>query len=112
MAGIKTRAVRKGNFYIVNGEKKFITGGMRSDFFTVAVRTGDSGLGGVSLLLLEKGTNYLCNAYFFLFSFCVCFVSNFAFVNSFHFVLRHAWHSITSFEDSRVVDVDYYVYHV
>eukprot|EP00457_Paulinella_chromatophora_P003753 gb/GEZN01003761.1/.p1 GENE.gb/GEZN01003761.1/~~gb/GEZN01003761.1/.p1 ORF type:complete len:546 (+),score=78.53 gb/GEZN01003761.1/:46-1683(+) len=44
-----------GKFYIVNGEKKWITNGVTSDFFTTAVRTGGKGMGGVSLLLIERG---------------------------------------------------------
>lgn len=32
-----------GNFYIVNGEKKFITSGTKAHYFTVAVRTGGAG---------------------------------------------------------------------
>jgi alkylation response protein AidB-like acyl-CoA dehydrogenase len=43
-----------GKHYIVNGEKKWITNGVFSDFFTVAVRTGGAGMGGISLLLIEK----------------------------------------------------------
>ena len=38
--------------YIVNGEKTFITSGMRADFLTVAVRTGEAGARGLSLLLV------------------------------------------------------------
>jgi acyl-CoA dehydrogenase len=53
VANIKTKAVRKGGNYIVNGEKTFITTGMRADFLTVAVRTGDAGAGGLSFLLIE-----------------------------------------------------------
>jgi alkylation response protein AidB-like acyl-CoA dehydrogenase len=34
--------------------RKWISGGIYSDFFTVAVRTGGEGMGGISLLLLEK----------------------------------------------------------
>jgi len=44
-----------GRFYVVNGEKKWITNGVFADFFTVAVRTGGKGMGGISLLLLERG---------------------------------------------------------
>ena len=44
VANIKTRAVRQGDFYIVNGSKKWITGGLIGDFFTTAVRTGDEGM--------------------------------------------------------------------
>lgn len=54
VANLKTRAVRDGDRYVVNGSKMFITGGMRADFYTVAVRTGGPGAGGISLLLLER----------------------------------------------------------
>jgi alkylation response protein AidB-like acyl-CoA dehydrogenase len=40
--------------YVVNGEKKWITNAIFADYFTVAVRTGGAGMGGLSLLLLEK----------------------------------------------------------
>lgn len=40
--------------YIVNGEKKWITNGVFADYFTTAVRTGDEGKGGVSLLLISR----------------------------------------------------------
>ncbi|KAL7274400.1 hypothetical protein RUND412_002712, partial [Rhizina undulata] len=39
--------------FIVNGEKKWITNGILSDYFTVAVRTGGPGIGGISVLLIE-----------------------------------------------------------
>ena len=42
-------------FTVVNGEKKWITNGVFADYFTVAVRTGGEGMGGVSLLLVERG---------------------------------------------------------
>lgn len=56
VANLKTRAVKDGDHYIVNGSKTFITSGVRADYYTVAVRTGGDGYGGVSLLLIEKGT--------------------------------------------------------
>ncbi|AJD47904.1 acyl-CoA dehydrogenase [Isoalcanivorax pacificus W11-5] len=56
VANLRTRAVRDGDHYVVNGSKTFITSGVRADYYTVAVRTGDTGFGGVSLLLIEKGT--------------------------------------------------------
>lgn len=56
VANLKTRAVRDGDHYVVNGAKTFITSGERADCYTVAVRTGEAGFGGVSLLLIEKGT--------------------------------------------------------
>jgi alkylation response protein AidB-like acyl-CoA dehydrogenase len=43
-----------GKHYIVNGEKKWITNGIWSDYFTTAVRTGGPGMDGVSVLLIER----------------------------------------------------------
>ena len=54
VANLKTTARLEGADYVVNGEKTFITSGMRADFFTVAVRTGGPGAAGVSLLLIER----------------------------------------------------------
>jgi acyl-CoA dehydrogenase len=58
VAHLRTTAVREGDHYVVNGEKTFITSGMRADFITVAVRTDPSnkGAGGVSALLIEGDT--------------------------------------------------------
>ncbi|WP_247842461.1 acyl-CoA dehydrogenase family protein [Pseudomonas sp. MWU12-3103b] len=56
VANLQTRAVRDGEFYRVSGSKTFITSGVRADFYTVAVRTGAPGFGGISLLVIEKGT--------------------------------------------------------
>ncbi len=53
---LATRAVRDGDDYIVDGAKTFITSGCRADFVVTAVRTGGPGAGGVSLLVIEKGT--------------------------------------------------------
>ncbi|MGJ8536675.1 MAG: acyl-CoA dehydrogenase family protein [Parasphingopyxis sp.] len=53
VANLKTRAVRDGDEYVVNGQKMFITSGMRCDYMTTAVRTGGDGAGGISLLLIE-----------------------------------------------------------
>ncbi len=53
VARIQTVAKRDGEEYIVNGQKTFITSGMHANFLTVAVRTGDEGARGVSLLLIE-----------------------------------------------------------
>ncbi len=55
VAGLRTRAAKEGDYYIVNGSKTFITSGVNADYYTVAVRTGGEGYGGISLLLLEKG---------------------------------------------------------
>jgi alkylation response protein AidB-like acyl-CoA dehydrogenase len=43
-----------GKFYIVNGVKKWISNGKYADYFVTAVRTGDTGIFGVSLMLIEK----------------------------------------------------------
>jgi acyl-CoA dehydrogenase len=56
VANLSTKARRDGDHYVVNGEKTFITSGMRADYITVAVRTGGEGAGGVSLLLIEGAT--------------------------------------------------------
>lgn len=53
VANISTRAERRGETYVVNGSKTYITGGMTSHYLTTAVRTGGAGAGGVSLLLIE-----------------------------------------------------------
>lgn len=57
VAGLATVANKTpdGKFYVLNGEKKFITHGVFADFFLVAARTGSKGQGGLSLLLVEKG---------------------------------------------------------
>ncbi|WP_445376324.1 acyl-CoA dehydrogenase family protein [Niveispirillum fermenti] len=58
VASLKCSAVRDGDHYVLNGEKTFITSGMRADFITVAVRTapGSKGAGGVSALLVDGDT--------------------------------------------------------
>ena len=56
VAGIRTTAVRDGDHYVVNGAKMFITSAVRADFVTTAVRTGGPGAGGISLLVVERGT--------------------------------------------------------
>jgi len=53
VAALRTTARRDGDHYVVNGEKTFITSGMRADWITVAVRTGEGrGAGGISMLLV------------------------------------------------------------
>jgi acyl-CoA dehydrogenase len=54
VASLRTSARKDKGDYIVNGEKTFITSGMRADYYTVAVRTGGPGAAGVSLLLIER----------------------------------------------------------
>ena len=52
VANIQTTARREGDYYIVNGSKTFISGGMRADWTSTAVRTGDEGPAGISMLLI------------------------------------------------------------
>lgn len=54
VANITTTAELRGNEYIVNGTKKWITNGVMADYATLAVRTGgeDSGAKGISLLVV------------------------------------------------------------
>jgi acyl-CoA dehydrogenase len=56
VAGIQTRAVRDGDEYVLNGTKTFITNGCRADMVVTAVRTGEDPHGGVSFIVVEKGT--------------------------------------------------------
>ena len=52
VANLATTAVRDGDHYVVSGSKTYITGGMRANWVSTAVRTGGSGAGGVSMLLI------------------------------------------------------------
>lgn len=58
VAGVKCVATKSecGQFYIVNGTKKWITNGHFSDYFVTAVRTGpaETGAKGISLLFIER----------------------------------------------------------
>ena len=54
VAGIRTRAERDGDAYVVTGSKLYITSATRADFLTTAVRTGGAGAGGISLLLIDR----------------------------------------------------------
>ena len=58
-AGLKTRAVRDGDHYVLNGSKAFISGGGRSDVYVCMVRTGSDGPKGISCIVVEKGTKGL-----------------------------------------------------
>jgi acyl-CoA dehydrogenase len=55
VASLRTTARREGGDWVITGEKVFITSGLRADWITVAVRTGDAGsrgAGGISMLLV------------------------------------------------------------
>jgi alkylation response protein AidB-like acyl-CoA dehydrogenase len=55
-ANLKTRAVRDGDHYVLNGSKAFISGAGVSDVYVCMVRTGEDGPKGISCLVVEKGT--------------------------------------------------------
>jgi alkylation response protein AidB-like acyl-CoA dehydrogenase len=55
-ASLKTRAMRDGDEYILNGGKAFISGGGRADIYVCMVRTGGDGPDGVSCVVVENGT--------------------------------------------------------
>jgi len=52
VAQLSTTATREGEYYIVNGSKTYITGGMKANWFTTAVRTSPDGAAGISALLI------------------------------------------------------------
>lgn len=58
-ASLKTKAVRDGDNYILNGTKTFISGADFSDLYLVMARTSDDGARGISAFLIEKGTKGL-----------------------------------------------------
>ena len=55
-AALKTSARREGDDYVLNGAKAFISGAGTSDLYVVMARTGGDGSGGVSAIMVEKGT--------------------------------------------------------
>jgi acyl-CoA dehydrogenase len=52
VARLRTSAVREGEHYRINGEKMFITSGVRADVLSVAVRTGEPGARGLSMIVV------------------------------------------------------------
>ncbi|MDM0016112.1 acyl-CoA dehydrogenase family protein [Variovorax sp. J22R187] len=53
LKALRTRARRDGDAYVIDGAKTFITNGFTANLLVVAVRTGDAGSRGVSLIVLE-----------------------------------------------------------
>lgn len=53
LKALRTRAQRDGDAYVIDGAKTFITNGFSANLLVVAVRTGDAGSRGVSLVVLE-----------------------------------------------------------
>ncbi|MEB2311781.1 MAG: acyl-CoA dehydrogenase family protein [Sorangiineae bacterium] len=56
VAGIRTRAVREGDGYRIDGAKTFITSGVRADQVTLLTRTGPDKHGGLTFFVVERGT--------------------------------------------------------
>ena len=56
LSGIRTKAVRDGDHYVVDGAKTFITNGINADLVITVVRTGEHPHKGLSLLVIEDGT--------------------------------------------------------
>ncbi len=59
LAGIGTTARREGDYYILNGEKTFITNGINADYVVVVCKTDshvEPAYKGISLLVVETGT--------------------------------------------------------
>jgi alkylation response protein AidB-like acyl-CoA dehydrogenase len=65
-ASLRTKAVRNGDHYIVNGVKQFISGAGVAEVYAVMVRTGAEGAKGISTLIIEKdmpGVSFGANEY-------------------------------------------------
>ncbi|VXB04316.1 Acyl-CoA dehydrogenase [Flavobacterium sp. 9AF] len=57
VAGMRTTAIKKGNQYILNGSKTFITNGVYADYYVVAAKTNpELGNKGISIFLIETNT--------------------------------------------------------
>src|SRR6478752_5118643 len=55
-AALRTKAVRDGDHYVLDGVKQFISGAGASDVYIVMARTGGDGPRGISAFIVEKGT--------------------------------------------------------
>jgi alkylation response protein AidB-like acyl-CoA dehydrogenase len=55
-AALRTKAVRDGGHYVIDGVKQFISGAGESDVYVVMARTGGDGPRGISAFVVEKGT--------------------------------------------------------
>lgn len=57
VANLRCTAKREGDYYVINGNKTFITNGYYGNFVTVACKTDpDAGLAGISLIVVDQGT--------------------------------------------------------
>jgi acyl-CoA dehydrogenase len=55
VAGIRTRAEDKGDYFLLNGSKTYISNGINGDLFVVAARTVPDNPHGLGLFLVERG---------------------------------------------------------
>jgi alkylation response protein AidB-like acyl-CoA dehydrogenase len=55
-SALRTKAVREGDDFVIDGVKQFISGAGASDVYIVMARTGGEGPRGVSAFVVEKGT--------------------------------------------------------
>jgi acyl-CoA dehydrogenase len=55
VSGVRTRAVRDGDCYVLDGAKLYITSGVRADFVSVLARTGPDPHGGLTFFVVERG---------------------------------------------------------
>lgn len=58
-ASLSTKAIKKGDHYVLNGTKTFISGAGWSDIYLVMARTSDDGARGISAFVIEKDTDGL-----------------------------------------------------
>ncbi|WP_225829743.1 acyl-CoA dehydrogenase family protein [Streptomyces sp. NK08204] len=56
LSGIRTKAVRDGDHYVIDGAKTFITNGINADLVILAARTGEHPHRGLSLIVVERDT--------------------------------------------------------
>ncbi len=56
VASISTKAVRDGDYLVINGAKTFISNGVLSDYIVAAVRTGGPGAKGISMVIIDRDT--------------------------------------------------------
>ncbi|HLV37824.1 acyl-CoA dehydrogenase family protein [Xanthomarina sp.] len=57
VAGMRTTAIKKGDTYVINGSKTFITNGVYSDYLVVAAKTDpDAGHNGMSIFIMDRDT--------------------------------------------------------
>ncbi len=55
-AALRTRAVREGDHYVLDGQKQFISGAGEADIYVVMARTGGEGAAGISTFVVPKDT--------------------------------------------------------